>query len=554
MSASSKKKLRKENNAAQITEKQLNEQKEAKKLKTYTLTFVVVMVLVVVLALGTLAVTAYMTSGILERGTDAVTIGEHTLTNADLNYFYIDTINETYSDWYSQYGDYTDMYMSWVFGLDVTTPLNEQMYDEEKTFADYFTDLAVADAKSTYAIYDEAMAKGHTLTDEEKSDVDDTMKSMETYATLYGYSNFKDYLKGVYGHGAEEETFRNYLDVLAMVQSYQTYYHDSLTYDADALSTYNDTHFNDFSSFSYASFHVDSNDFLTGGTEDEDGNITYSDEEKAAALKAAEEAAKSIVASAADTVEKLNTAIAEHEAYKDDSSAESTETEDAIYTGISDEIAEWLADNSRKAGDLGYMADTVTTTDEEGNETTKTNGYYVVLFLERNDNNNNLVNVRHILTKFAGGTTNDDGETVYSDDEKKAAYDKLVALRDEWLAGEATEESFAALATEKSDDTGSTKNGGLYEDICPGEMVEEFNDWIFDASRKTGDYEIVESPYGYHLIYFVSTDEVTYRNHMIEETLREDDYEAWYNGIVDAAKVTVLDTSRLELDLVMSNG
>ena len=41
MSASAKKKLRKEQNAAQLTEKQLKQQKEAKKLKLYTTIFVV---------------------------------------------------------------------------------------------------------------------------------------------------------------------------------------------------------------------------------------------------------------------------------------------------------------------------------------------------------------------------------------------------------------------------------------------------------------------------------------------------------------------------------
>ena len=34
-------------------------------------------------------------------------------------------------------------------------------------------------------------------------------------------------------------------------------------------------------------------------------------------------------------------------------------------------------------------------------------------------------------------------------------------------------------------------------------MVTNFNDWIFDASRKPGDTGIVESDYGYHIIYFV---------------------------------------------------
>ena len=52
MSASDKKRLRKEQNAAAMTERQKAEQKEAKKLKSMTLTFAVVMVLVVAIVVG----------------------------------------------------------------------------------------------------------------------------------------------------------------------------------------------------------------------------------------------------------------------------------------------------------------------------------------------------------------------------------------------------------------------------------------------------------------------------------------------------------------------
>ncbi|HHX36769.1 MAG TPA: hypothetical protein GX717_02175, partial [Clostridiaceae bacterium] len=31
-----------------------------------------------------------------------------------------------------------------------------------------------------------------------------------------------------------------------------------------------------------------------------------------------------------------------------------------------------------------------------------------------------------------------------------------------------------------------------------------FNDWIFDQNRKPGDMDIVETVYGYHVMYFVS--------------------------------------------------
>ena len=48
MSASSKKKLRAEENAAKLTEKQLSERKEAKKLRIYTIAFGVVLAVMIV--------------------------------------------------------------------------------------------------------------------------------------------------------------------------------------------------------------------------------------------------------------------------------------------------------------------------------------------------------------------------------------------------------------------------------------------------------------------------------------------------------------------------
>ena len=73
-----------------------------------------------------------------------------------------------------------------------------------------------------------------------------------------------------------------------------------------------------------------------------------------------------------------------------------------------------------------------------------------------------------------------------------------------------------SLANTYSDDSGSNTNGGLYEAVKKGQMVTNFNDWIFDASRKPGDTGIVESDYGYHIIYFVG-----------------DNKEEWYVNIKD---------------------
>ena len=71
----------------------------------------------------------------------------------------------------------------------------------------------------------------------------------------------------------------------------------------------------------------------------------------------------------------------------------------------------------------------------------------------------------------------------------------------QWEGGDRTEDSFAALAQEHSAD--NADDGGLYTDVLQGTMVAPFNDWCFDSSRKTGDTGIVETMFGYHVMYFV---------------------------------------------------
>ena len=117
-----------------------------------------------------------------------------------------------------------------------------------------------------------------------------------------------------------------------------------------------------------------------------------------------------------------------------------------------------------------------------------------------------FVDVRHILVKVAGGTTAEDGSVTYSDEEWKTCEEAAQAILDAWLAGDKTEESFAALAAEKTEDPGSQATGGLYEQVYEGQMVPEFNDWCFDASRQYGDYGLVKTTYGYHVMFFVGSE------------------------------------------------
>ena len=117
-----------------------------------------------------------------------------------------------------------------------------------------------------------------------------------------------------------------------------------------------------------------------------------------------------------------------------------------------------------------------------------------------------FVDVRHILVQVKGGTTAEDGTVTYSDEEWKACEEAAQAILDEWLAGDKTEDSFAALATEKTEDPGSQATGGLYQQVYAGQMVPAFNDWCFDESRAYGDYGLVQTNYGYHVMFFVGSE------------------------------------------------
>lgn len=549
MSASSKKLFRKEQKAAEMTERQLKEQKEAKKLKAYTITFSIVMVLVLVLALCIAGFTAFNNSGIAQRNTLALTIGDHQLNNADLNYFFVDEVYEYYNYMADQFGDYTSIYLQ-MMGLDFTKPLDEQVYDEANnlTYADYFSDLAVKQAAIDYETY---VLANRAPTESEQSLIDSTVAALDSYAEQTGYSSGKAYLKSLYGPGATLENYRNYLTVQAIVQAYRTEKYDSFTYEPDDIETYNHENYDDFSSFSYVSFYINADDHLDCTAEEGDTDHTHTEDEKAAALKAAEAAANSLLSAGIVDGETMDAAIKNLDAYADSTTAKSSTYTNLLYTQIpdGDAVAEWLADD-RIPGEIGVVPYIDPNAEDE--ESASVLGYYVVLLLSRTDNMTQLVDARHILISFKGGVTDSSGQTVYSEAEKQTALAELNIIKDAFFQ-DPSEENFSKLASTYSTDPGSKNNGGLYEGIYPGQMVTAFNDWCFDTVREPGDCDVVETEYGYHLIYFVKRQDTTYRDFLIETTLRNADYETWFASIEESVKYTTNDLSKLSRNFILSN-
>ena len=538
MSASKKKQLRTEG-SEKLTERQMAEQKEAKKIQLYSIAFVVVMVVLIAVAIVVGINRSIQASGVHEKKTVAATVGDHQISNAELSYYYIDYVN----NYANTYGNYLSL-----FGIDSTVALDKQMYDEEAgvTWADNFISEAASSVKSIYALADAAEAEGFTLPQEQQDQVDIMSNNLDSYATIYGYSDANSFLKAQYGNGASKESYMAYYQRNLLASAYQTHHQNSLSYTPEQIREADSQDPAAYSSFSYAQYHIPVSKYLTGGTTDAEGNTTYTAEARTAAIAAAKEAIAPLCD--VDTVEALDAAIAAMEINADTEAASTVYTNQAR-TGINSYLSAWVTAENREPGDVTCIEIPGTVKDENGEDMETITAFYVVLFTGKDENLTNLVNVRHILVGFEG-EAQEDG--TYSDEVKEAAKTKAEEILNEWKSGDANEDSFAALANEKSTDNGSNANGGLYENVYPGQMVAAFNDWCFDASRKPGDTDIVETNYGYHVMFFSSASDQTYRDYQIVNNLRNTDMENWYQSLVENYTVTMGDTSYMRKDIVLS--
>ena len=548
MSASNKKKLRKELELDMLTARQKQEQAEAKKLKNYTIVFVTIMALVAVIAIGSLIVGEVNKSGVFEKNTIAASIGDEQLNSVQLSYYYNDAISELYNTAYDQYSSYYELYFESI-GLDLSKPLNKQVQNKETgdTWADYFVNAALESAKSDFTMAKLAAEAGFELPEEDATSIDTYFANLDVSAQLSGYSSANSYLRMVYGNGADTESYKEHLTRIALADAFYADHMDNLKYDDAAIREYEKDKINDYNSYDYSYCYLSYTYFQQGGTENENGTVTYTDEENAAAREALKQAAEELAT--ATTLDELKEKA---EAVEGNGSSEVTVKEQTrtLHTSINAALADWLADAERTAGDIAAIPNATTATD--GQESV-VNGYYVVYYSGSSDNKLLMSDVRHLLVSFEGGTTDEETkEVVYSDEEKAAAKTKAEELLAEWKEGEATEESFITLVQKHSDDT-TAADGGLFENVnIDSNYVTNFLNWSLDAERKTGDIEIIDTEYGYHIMYYVGVSELNYRDYMITSEMQVEDQEKWYEAVLEAVTAEKLDVSRLDLDMILS--
>mgnify|MGYP003293118306 CR=1 FL=1 len=483
----------------------------------------------------------------LYADTIAVAVGDHELTAVDLNYFYIDAINNYINQnyYYINLG---------LIKLDMTTPLNQQIMDAqtEETWADYFLNEAITNIKSSFGLYDLAIKANHKLTTAEELDLANLNYNLQQKAKKNQYTSVEEMLKAFYGNGANIDSYLRYYRISTYAKSYYNAYYDALTYTSAQLREFEGNNAYKYNSYSYATYLIQVDTFLPNGD-------IHTDEQKKAAQEAAKELADALAKGEYADLDAFDAAIdaaikeAKGESIIRDEDEKlkytSTKANDVLYGSLNTLFKDWLIGKvsddipvfeSRKEGDLTVVEKTT------GSGESKTvTGYYVVRFESVNDNIYALANVRHILVKFTNNPTNN--PTLVEINNAKVRAEQILS---EFESGPKTEDRFSSLASQYTDDSNKDV-GGLYENVYPGQMVTNFNNWCFDETRKPGDYGMIQTEYGFHLMYYVGESETTFRDFMVSADMRDADITSWYEGLVASTEFEAKNLTLVNLAIVL---
>ncbi|MBO5896775.1 MAG: peptidylprolyl isomerase [Clostridia bacterium] len=499
--------------------------------------FIKIVCIVTVVALALYFVAQILTSVLCvpQKVLTAATYNGEKLTVAEYNYYYNSLYNQAVS--YSQYYDQQQSGMGAQY-FDTTVDPADQEYTGDNadenvvTWADYFRYHAPEQGFIVKELYkratsDEAKNAGFALTEEQTTEmntaIDEHMATLAENAKTADFS-LTNYIAKTCGEGLNEETYRELLERDYYAQYYLEWYQESLQDEisSEDVNVYYNAHKADYDIATLRFFTVS-----YAAAEDGSTDPVYTKEEAKAradqfVAKATDEAAFTAAA-----LEFAPPSLAD--SYKEDSATLASNLTKSSLSQLTEELTDWSFDNARKTGDIKVF------------DVADYEAYYIIMVVSpaAKDTASAGADVRHILCQAETTKTDAEGnQTALPQAEidanlaaAKTEADKLLA---EWKAGEATEESFAALATQHTDDTGSAETGGLYEDITSSsQYVAEFRDWAL-APHTKGDTEIVKTTYGYHIMYFVGAEAEQKWETDVRAAIASTTFEEFSNGIYDS--------------------
>lgn len=493
-------------------------------------------IVVAVLVIALLAWNAWSSRG--NKDAVAATVGDQEYSVAEVSYYYTAVANNfaQQAQQYAMYG--MDM------GYDSSLSASEQFYNEEEgvTYADYFMDTALQQLQQVSILCSEAEAAGYTLSEEGQTAFDNNMNYLRMYSVQANMSE-ASYLKALYGRYMTMDLFRDILTQSILADEYAQVKAEEFTYSQDDLNAYYAENADALDSYEYRYCYIN---YKVDQKTDEEGNpIEATDEEIAAAMAEASQNADAMIAEVQGGA-AFNTAAAK---YVDETSAESysgdleynhrTDTlGSTVSSSLSADVSAWLMAAGRTPGEIASIeiADT---------------GYCVVQFLGRDkgDDSYQTASYRNILI-LAETDENEDGSAALPTDEQlTAAMDQANAILVNWNEGEATADSFAALAAEKSDDEATKDNGGLNEDVNRDALSAALSGWLFERGRQPGDASVIEytddtgNVVGYQVVFAESFGQVRWQ-YQATNALRSEDYNAWYTDIQEDYPAALTDAAQ----------
>ncbi len=483
---------------------------------------VISIVLCAVIVLGVVAFSLNY-YGALQRVIKIGGVGsDQSVTIAEYEYYYMRAYNQVrYQAQYYQYYYQTSNGYDLTLSPEEQTQTTQDSDGNEITWAEKLHDDTIDIIQLHKAYYNEALKMGLKLTKADEAFIDKQIEDLRDEAESAGSSSSSSdseskvtyslnaYLRKVYGGSINERFLRKQLKVQVLAQKYLTERTNEIAdgYEQSVIDAAykEDTATYDFVTFRAYTFQTTE---LTQEDDESDEDFTARQEKADAEVKQNANDFYNAVTNDATFAAKATELNKDTEDYNVDEETKYTMLKSSIQSSFSEDAATWLFDSSTKEGSKKLFSD-------------EDNGKYIVVLALAKPHQEQTVTARHILFL----TTDESSGSELSEEEiaekKKQAEDVLK----EFNEGDKSEDSFAALANEYNEDSGSSSTGGLYEHIYPGQMVTEFNDWVFDTNRKAGDVEIVKTDYGYHIIYFVAQDGKDYYDSTIRSSKASEDIE-----------------------------
>lgn len=444
-------------------------------------------------------------SGFVERRTVAVKSENFSFSESQMTYYF-----------YNQYMSFANQFTSYGISIDTSKSLTEQqcIFATNQTWYEYFMTSAISNAKSNLALAEAAKAAGIEVTDADRQTIDASIENMEKNAKASGYEKLETYLKANYGACVNEKDIRGALEIELLGALYLEKVVGDTDVSTETLEAKYAASPDTYDKIDYLKYVIDYTEIEkaleakekaeaeSDETADSETKVeTDADREAAAARKA--EAMKlaeewKVKFEAADTDDTFKNTVKEYLKTvlgKTDAEVEQKLKDNPIEVeGASlkenDEILKWAFEEGRAVGDLKVFEkkETHEHSEDEAEDAHDNLGtiYTAIRMVKTRGKDTEITgkDVRHIL--FSVDTYKDDAKA-------QEIYNKV--------KGGVSIEEFEKLVKEYSEDPGSITTGGLYENVTKGQMVTEFDNWLFAEDRKVGDYGLVKTTHGWHVMY-----------------------------------------------------